>query len=251
MPRGVVRFIPVEVGIYYAVRVPNLKRSQGRESRGPCPIHDGKDDNFVVNEIGEWYCHSRCGRGGGIIALEMALSNADYKTARDEVFRVVGRAKKSAGMRSTGDGYRRVHYVYSDEAGAPLFRVVRRERGEGVSREKLFHAERFEEGRWIKGLGEERRVIYRLPEVLAADQVFICEGEKDSDSVAEFGLVATTCPLGAGKWLPGYSAPFHGKHAVVLTDNDGPGRAHAIDRRANTNLGRGVGTYPRTTRHPT
>jgi hypothetical protein len=33
---------------HHAARLPNLKQRQAPEWRGPCPIHDGKDDNFAV-----------------------------------------------------------------------------------------------------------------------------------------------------------------------------------------------------------
>jgi len=50
---------PSEIASYYTVRVPHLNQ-RGREWRGPCPIHDGKDDNFSVNaENGTWPLHGR------------------------------------------------------------------------------------------------------------------------------------------------------------------------------------------------
>ena len=44
------------------------------------------------------------------------------------------------------------------------------------------------------------RVLYRLPEVLAAGEVWVVEGEKDADSLAALGIVATCNAGGAGKW---------------------------------------------------
>jgi DNA primase len=59
--------------------------------RGPCPIHHGKDDNFAVNaENGTWYCHSVCGRGASTYDFEMALTNADFRTAAQEVRQILG-----------------------------------------------------------------------------------------------------------------------------------------------------------------
>ena len=64
-------FTPSEVSVYYAARAPKV-RQNGREWRGPCPIHNGTGDNFTVNaETGMWYCHSQCGRGGSMFDLEM------------------------------------------------------------------------------------------------------------------------------------------------------------------------------------
>ncbi len=230
MRQAPITFTRTEVSAYYAARVPNLTQSGARESRGPCPLHSGKHDNFAVDsETGCWYCHSACQRGGDIISLERELTGTDFKTARDEVFRIVGRDINSTG-RGDGSRWRRIAtYVYDDEARAPLFRVVRRERGEGQQREKAFHIERLEGGRFVKGFETVRRVPYHLPQVLNADQVFTCEGEKDADTVGGWGLVGTTCPLGAGKWLAVYSPHFAGKHAIILVDNDDAGRAHALD----------------------
>ena len=47
-----------------------------------------------------------------------------------------------------------------------------------------------------------RRVLYRLPELLARpdEPVYVVEGEKDADRLASMGLLATTNSGGAGKW---------------------------------------------------
>ena len=80
-------FGPSEVSAYYAARAPKLQQ-RGRDWRGHCLIHNGTTDSFSVNaETGMWYCHSQCGRGGDIIELEMALTGANFKTAKVEAFR--------------------------------------------------------------------------------------------------------------------------------------------------------------------
>src|SRR5262249_33723111 len=55
---------------------------------------------------------------------------------------------------------------------------------------------------------------------------FICEGEKDADSLVALGLVATTNPMGAKKWLSEYNESLRGAHVILLPHNDDPGRAH-------------------------
>lgn len=123
-------------------------------------------------------------------------------------------------------------YDYTDETGAPLFRVDRYEPGfDGEC--KTFRQRRPDgKGGWVKGLGDVRRVLYRLHE-LAADTagrpVFQCEGEKDADKLAGQGLLATTNPMGAGKakWRPEYSESLRGRHVIILADNDEVGREHA------------------------
>jgi hypothetical protein len=75
------------------------------------------------------------------------------------------------------------------------------------------------------------RVLYRWPELLTASEralVFVTEGEKDADRLADLGLVATTNPGGAGKWhLVQNLTPLRGRQVVILPDSDEPGRRHA------------------------
>jgi putative DNA primase/helicase len=227
MAHSTITFTAGELSTYYASRLPNLKQVHSAEWRGPCPIHGGTRDSFAVQRLtGCWFCHSDCNRGGGIIELERALGNTDFRTARDEVFRIVGRVS-SLNRNTRAKWHSTATYTYTDEMGSPLFRIFRLEPDDRAARDKKFYIERFESGSWIKGLGSTRRVPYHLPAILNAEQVFISEGEKDADTVAAMGLVSTTCPLGAGKWTGEYSPYFKGKHAIVLMDNDDAGRAHA------------------------
>ena len=110
---------------------------------------------------------------------------------------------------------------YRDEDGQLLFQVVRYEPKDFRQR----HPDG--QGGHIWNLKEVRRVPYRLPEVLQAQDVFISEGEKDVDNLAAKGITATTCPQGAGKWPADFAKYFRGKNVTILPDNDDPGRKHA------------------------
>jgi hypothetical protein len=84
---------------------------------------------------------------------------------------------------------------------------------------------------WASGMDGVERVLYRLPALcdpeLSDEMVWLAEGERDADALASLGLVATTNPGGAGKWLPQYTATLKGRHVVILPDNDEPGEKHA------------------------
>jgi putative DNA primase/helicase len=84
-------------------------------------------------------------------------------------------------------------------------------------------------GGWIYNLTGVQRVLYRLPEVIKAEAVGICEGPKDCDALVALGFAATTNPNGAGKWRDEFDPYFEGKKVAIFPDNDGPGRAHAED----------------------
>ena len=120
-------------------------------------------------------------------------------------------------------------YDYRDDAGATLFKVERRGKDaappflqHGPDGQGGFHAARG----CMQGV---RRVLYRLPELIAADAaevVFVTEGEKDADRLASAGLIATINPGGAGKFVPGYAAPLAGRWIIALQNNDDAGANH-------------------------
>ena len=116
-------------------------------------------------------------------------------------------------------------YDYRDADGTLLFQVVRYEPKAFVQRRPSG------KGGWLWGLDGVEPVLYRLPELLAADPaqvVLMPEGEKDVDRLRGLGLVATCNPMGAGKWRDSYSAALRGRHVALLADNDRPGRDHAF-----------------------
>lgn len=120
-------------------------------------------------------------------------------------------------------------YVYRDEAGAPLYRVLRKTSHD--TGDKTFVQQRANGSSWVDGLGDVRRVLYRLPELLAADPtapVFNVEGEKDVDNLAAIGIIATTNACGASSWKGELFAEAHrGRRVFVIPDNDKAGEARA------------------------
>jgi 5S rRNA maturation endonuclease (ribonuclease M5) len=115
-------------------------------------------------------------------------------------------------------------YSYRDEKGNLLYQVVRFD-------PKDFRQRRPDgRGGWLWSTKGTRRVLYRLPELLAAGAsawVFIVEGEKDADNLAALGLVATCNPGGAGKWQDAYAEHLHGRRVAIIPDRDEPGWTHA------------------------
>lgn len=246
MTDSTITFTSGEVATYYASRVPKLKPERGGKCRGPCPVHHGTDDNFAVNAAtGEAYCHSQCGRGWDILALEQELTGTDFKTAKAEVFRLVGRIgpeyngtrRNSAGAAPSrptkpsgaADGWREIaRYPYVDRVGTLLFEVIRYAKPDG---DKAFKQCRPDgRGGVIWNLDGVERVPYRLPHILLAETVYLVEGEKDVHTMEALGLVASCNSGGSGSshLYAGWKEYFGGRHIVILPDNDGPGRKHAM-----------------------
>jgi len=142
------------------------------------------------------------------------------------------------GSKKSGRGNVVAIYRYHDRDGKLLHETLRWQRPDGS---KSFSQRRPDgNGGFItKDVFEEiHPVLYRLPELLAADPVkpvWIVEGEKDVDNLVKRGLVATCNVMGALKWRDRYAEDLRGRICYVIPDNDtaekrfpgGKGRAHA------------------------
>jgi hypothetical protein len=210
-----IEFSTTEIAAYYSERAPKV-RQRGSEWRGPCPIHQGKDDNFAVDpKNGRWSCHSACGRGGDILELEGTLNGGDFPTRKAEVFRLVGRIEpdyRRNGTRTNGNlagtgptkptgtpgGWRETaRYPYEDRDGNLLFEVVRYLKPDGT---KAFRQGRPDgRGGVVWNLDGIKRVPYRLPKLLKAETVYLPEGEKDVHTLESWGPVASCNPGGSGR----------------------------------------------------
>ncbi|OOP56513.1 MAG: hypothetical protein AYP45_08705 [Candidatus Brocadia carolinensis] len=201
---------------FYKTFIPSLKVNGKAEAMGLCPFHEDENPSLSVNiRTGLYHCHS-CKDGGDVVKFLMRLKQITFKEALNEL------SSNSDNGRDTTKQIEAV-YPYTDEGGILLFEVVR-------FVPKTFRQRRPDgRGGRIWNLDGVRIVPYRLPEVKASDTVFICEGEKDCNNLANIGLAATTNPQGAGKWRGEFSQYFTGKDIVIICDNDEPGAKHGQD----------------------
>lgn len=81
----------VEARTYFTARVPNLRGNEYR-ARTRCPLCNASNPSTLSIDFdrGLFYCH-RCHAGGDAVSFERALTGADFRTARDIVFQIVGR----------------------------------------------------------------------------------------------------------------------------------------------------------------
>lgn len=122
-------------------------------------------------------------------------------------------------------------YDYMDELGELLFQ---KQRFVDESGKKTFRQRKPDgEGGWSYQLGEVPRVLYRLPQILAAKAnsktIWVVEGEKDVDTLVDAGYEATTMPNGAGSWTELHTDALAGAHIILISDNDEVGQQHALD----------------------
>jgi hypothetical protein len=210
----------------------------GKGWRVLCPAHDDQSPSLHIEESADGTkvlvtCRAGC-------ALEQILSLAGATT--QELFEShwsksngshEGRA--TTGTRGQGrppfDRTKIVStYDYVDEQNRLLFQVVRDIHKNFVQRRPSGKDPGLE--MWNYSLEGTRRVLYKLPDVVAARRmgfrIYVVEGEKDANTLAALGLIGTTAPQGAGKWMPQYTDQLAGAaEVVILPDNDDPGRKHA------------------------
>jgi 5S rRNA maturation endonuclease (ribonuclease M5) len=173
-----------------------------------CPAHEDHQNSLsVAKPNGKWLLHCHAGCNIENICGEMGI---DVSVLSEPKHKLV------------------TTYDYVDERGTLLFQVCRFEP------KKFLQRRPDGAGGWIWKLGNVRRVLYRLPEVIEAiateKRVIVCEGEKDVDNLRSIGVVATCNPGGASKgkpkWLPQFSELLRDADVVVIPDADESGRTH-------------------------
>ncbi len=191
---------------------------------------------YVYLDTGAWEEANGGDGGGDLVALYAAQHGLKMREAAIDIAHFLGlelgiqelrnQAKSKAYPKVRLEG----EWDYVDEQGNLLFQV-KKYRDVATGGKKFVQFTPDGKGGNKPGIKGVRRVIYRLPEVLAVDVVFICEGEKDADSILavyEQGTCAATCnPMGAGKWRDEYNTFFEGKTVWILQDNDEAGRLHS------------------------
>jgi hypothetical protein len=213
-------------------------RVHGQEVHAPGPGHSANDaslcvrldpnapDGFIVHSFAgddplacKDYVRQRLGLeafkpNGGERPARRRVSTAEINAM---IMAATSRAAEPSNIVAT--------YQYKDADGALLYEVLRYE-------PKTFRQRRPDgNGGWTWKAGE-RRVLYRLQELLEYPDasVFITEGEKDADRVASLGHCATT--VACGDWTPDCVNALAGRDILILEDNDEAGRKKAHEAAA-------------------
>ena len=184
-----------------------------------CPVHEDRKASLSLaqGDAGAvLYCQAGCETSAILDVLKLGWA---------DLFDEPRKAREQAPRRVVAE------YKYTDEDGELLFVKVRYE-------PKDFRVKRPDgRGGWTYKLGGTRRVLYRLPDVLAAIRdrktVFLVEGEKDADRLAGLGYTATCNFDGAAKagyrpkWRPEYGDMLREADVVIVRDRDEAGEGHA------------------------
>jgi putative DNA primase/helicase len=123
-------------------------------------------------------------------------------------------------------GRHAAQWVYTDSAGRHVGTVLR---WNGPDGKKTIRPVSLIDGVWTNKAMPSPRPLYRLPELEAAETVYVTEGEKAADAMRLVGFVATTSSHGSQSAEKTDWSPLAGKRVVILPDNDESGREYAAD----------------------
>ena len=207
-------------------RLENVKRRADGSIKAACPAcravgSDKSGQHLQIQPNGKFGCvtHPRDGEH------------------RKEIFRLAGSRiattppKPAGAAAPSGKPQFVCAYDYLDGNGKLIFQKVRK-------KPKSF-SQRRPDGKhgWIWNLDGVEKVLFRLPEIRRAVQrghpIFICEGEKDCQAMAQQGFDATCNSEGAvekpesEKWLDSYTETLRGADVCIIPDKDPKGREHA------------------------
>jgi len=175
-----------------------IESRNGVKFSARCPAHEDRRASLAVSQ------------GAGGKALIYCFAGCDVR----EIVKYLGMDMRD--LFGDQEQYDVAEYIYTDEDYKPLIKVVRKF-------PKGFTQLRWDQDMWKSRLLDTRRVLYNLPAVIAAEHVWLVEGEKDVESLRAEGVVATTALGGAGKWRDEYTPFLRGKRVDIIADNDKPG----------------------------
>ena len=196
----------------YVARYVHLTPGHRAERMARCPNHEDTTASLSINlEKAVAHCHS-CGLEGTITTIAREAGWDDPPWANDH--------HRSDVLPDIW----RDHPIHRWYDYGP-YQVARVEYELNGKRKKEFPV--WCDGWGLRGKGVARR-LYNRDALAGATDVFICEGERDCETLKAHGLTAVCNLGGAGKWkskdAEGLTAQHH---VVILPDNDSAGRRHA------------------------
>ena len=223
---------------WFSEYLPDVVRSfrgpENRELSKPDHLRFGTHGSLSVerkNGVWVFYDHEQC-KGGGVIdyLASEGIVNGSALAWMESKFNARPPERIEFNRAERGGS---IVYQYIDGDGVISLEVVRTmlESGKKTFRQRIpLESGGFD---WSPA-GKWRPIPYRLPELLAAPQsrlVFIVEGEKCADRLAEIGFLATTNAGGAKKFQPELLPFFADRHVVIIPDLDKAGIEHLADLR--------------------
>ena len=196
---------------FYLELLKNVRGDNGQYT-ALCPAHDDNNNSLsvkITNDRVLLYCHAGCSTDSIISALGLpmtALFTEEKNKKSQKKKQLINTITYEYRTENGSLAYRKQRYEYDDKSKSFAFFQPNGEKGRGGT-----------------------SYLYNLPDVLNAETVYFCEGEKCVEAIKKAGRVATSLDAGANSvWKKEYNTYFEGKNVIILPDNDEPGLKYAF-----------------------
>lgn len=176
-----------------------------------CPFHNEKTPSFsIIKRSDKWryYCYG-CGRHGDSVDFIKEYKNMSYNEACDYLGLEVNEEYKSylSLLEKVEQSIKNINfkgkdkkplkyittYVFVDQYNKPLYFKAKFKNSDNVSESRYLHINKDNNIVVGRGSDEVPYNYYRLLEGLKNNKdIFICEGEKDCDTLQYMGYIATS-----------------------------------------------------------
>jgi len=205
-----------------------------------CPAHDDSTPSLSVTRGDDGrvlaYCHGECENAQvlktlGLSPQDMFPRPSDQtipRRAKNKEKPIYPSPESAIKWLVSKYGPPTSFYVYESSDGAEVFRVYRFDFTDAKTGkpDKEFRPVCPTEKGWVLGKPTGPLPLYRLPEVIQATTVWVCEGEKAADALRELGVTATTSAFGAKSPRKTDWSVLSGKEVILMPDNDEPGEKY-------------------------
>lgn len=230
------------------LRVKRLPDTNVYDYSAECPVHEDRRNSlcFRAGDKGIFLkCYADCSKDDilrklGISWKDLFFGNGTKSSTAHKIGQPFKRKRDSANQLKTKDDKSKevvktekiATYEYTDINGKVKYKIDRIHgyniAGDRIS--KIFIPKHKENGKWINGLKNVKKIPYNLSEVLRAKNnyqpIWIVEGEKDVESMRKQGHVATTFCSGH-TWQDEYKEYFEDTIIYIIPDNDAAGKEKA------------------------
>lgn len=200
-------------------RFQNPKPNGSNSFMVKCPCHNDNQQSLCISQDGD-----------------KILMNCFAGCRAEDITRAIGLEMKDLFTDKSSRNTSKppsVEYIYSDN-----LKKIRYHKWNSGEWKKLFcWKHKDESGKWQNGKGSGKVPLYKqnlLSTVKNDETVYIVEGEKDTDTMAnKLGFIAVSSPNGAtkgntkNKWNSNYNGLFRNLNVAIIPDNDEIGIAYA------------------------
>jgi phage/plasmid-associated DNA primase len=198
-----------------------------------CPAHEDHSPSLSISEGTDGRilvkCHAGCTTEQVVAAMRLSLSDLFPDSGMTDSFNLPELSRKSAkaAQHRSKKPMRKTSFHPYSKGGQIVAGVFRFDPADGSDGKQYVPVHSTPSGGAV-GDPPGGWPVYRLEDIQQHldDPVFLVEGEKAADALAELGLTVTTSAHGSNAWKKTDWSPLVGRDLIVMPDNDEAGRKY-------------------------